>query len=607
MSNSIVLKVGKRITINELIAFLVDNGYERIQNPDLKYAGEFNVIGDVVRIYPVNKTEPIIIYFFDINVEKISEIGSKISHSTFEILPNVLRIDGKKIYPGDFVVHEDHGIGMFSRIGLKKVNNLDKVYIYLEYLNNDSLFVPIKMIDKISSYIGVGKRRPKLNKLGTQTWKRNKKKIHENMVVLARELLSIYATREINKKNSYKLDNRWKNKIIKTFEFIETDDQKEALKEIYDDLTRSRPMDRLICGDVGFGKTEVAIRTATQAMANGFQVALLCPTTILAEQHFATMKKRFLDLPIKIGLMSRFRSKEQQLQTAKDIESGNVDFIIGTHRLLSNDLNFKNLDLLILDEEQKFGVKQKEKLKGIRESIHVLTLTATPIPRTLFMSLSGIRDISQINTAPLGRRNIDTKVDLFSDEIVKDYTRREIARSGQIYFLHNKVANIEGRVKKLRKLFPKLSIFSAHGQMPERQLSDRMRDFVAREIDVLVCSTIIENGLDLANVNTLIVEESDRFGLSQLYQIRGRIGRSNKQAYCLFTHRDKELTQTAYARLRSLVDHTDLGSGMNIAISDLEIRGGGNILGREQHGAMEQVGLVLYSKMLKLAVDKMTS
>ena len=600
-----ILKVGKQITINELIAFLVDNGYEKTHSPALIYPGEFNQVGDVVRIYPINETGPIIVYFFDVNVEKISVINSKVSHSTFEILPNVLRIDGKKIYPGDYVVHEDHGIGMFSRVGLKKVNGINKVYIYLDYLNNDSLFVPINLVDKISSYIGVGKRRPKLNKLGTGSWRNNKKKIYESMVVLARELLSIYARREINKKNAYKLDQKWKKEIVGTFDFVETNDQQAALREVYLDLEKQRPMDRLICGDVGFGKTEVAIRAATQAIANGFQVVLLCPTTILAEQHFATMQRRFKNLPIKIDLMSRFRSKKQQQETAKEVEHGSIDFVVGTHRLFSNDLKFKNLDLLILDEEQKFGVKQKEKLKGLRENIHVLTLTATPIPRTLFMSLSGIRDISQINTPPIGRRSIETKVDLYSDNLVKDYIRREIGRDGQVYFLHNKVINIESRVRKLRKMFPKHSIFSAHGQMSERQLSDRMRDFTAGEIDVLVCSTIIENGLDLANVNTLIVEESDKFGLSQLYQIRGRIGRSSKQAYCLFTHRDKELTQTAFARLRSLVDHTDLGSGMNIAISDLEIRGGGNILGREQHGAMEQVGLVLYSKMLKIAVDKM--
>lgn len=596
-------KVPKKLY--DLVNLLIDMGYLRVEK--LEYPGQFEFIGDTFKIFPVNMANIIRVDFFGDQIESIYSIidSSKKMIAQIKIEPNILKFENGEIArPNQYIVHFDQGIGLFKCIGMKKVNNIEKKYIFLEYLNNSFLYLPINLINKITPYIGVGKRRPKLNKLGSGAWQRTKKRAYENILELTRELLQIYAKREIVKKIPYKIDRTWDNEIKKSFKFEETEDQLKAISQVYSDLSRNIPMDRLICGDVGFGKTEIAIRAAVQAMANGHQTALLCPTTILAEQHFATFTKRMKNLPVRIEKLSRFYNKVKQSEVLLDLKSGKIDFVIGTHRLLSRDVSFKNLDLVIIDEEQRFGVKQKEYFKKLRQIINVLTLTATPIPRTLFMSLSGIRDMSEINTPPSGRKSIQTEAKPKSDQIIKSYIERELNRNGQIYYLHNRVQTIQAVANKLKKEFPSKKIAVAHGQMDERILAETMSKFAGGEIDILVCSTIIENGLDLPNVNTLIIDEADHFGLAQLYQIRGRIGRSQRQAYCLLLHSEKKLSLDSRKRLLALIDNSFLGSSFNIALSDLEIRGGGNILGREQHGTMEAVGLALYTKLLKQAVDR---
>ncbi|OGD63170.1 hypothetical protein A2215_01785 [Candidatus Berkelbacteria bacterium RIFOXYA2_FULL_43_10] len=601
------IKTGNKIKMYELVIALTDLGYENVNK--ISMPGQFCRLGGSIEIYTIDDISIYIVDFFGEVIESIfTKSKARIKKSLLSINANILLLeDGTKILHGEYIVHEHHGIGIFRTLGTKKLGINEKRYIFIEYLNGDFLYLPENLKTKVTKYINVGRRVPRLNKLGTQTWQRTRRKVYENMLILAKELLLIYSKREIAHKKSYVINCDWEKELIKTFGFVETNDQAVAIEDTYIDLKSHLPMDRLICGDVGFGKTEVALRAALQAIANEHQVALLCPTTILSEQHYTNIQRRFKNLPIKSAVLSRFYSKKDQLESIEKIKQGQIDFIIGTHRLLGGDVKFKDLDLLIIDEEQRFGVKQKEELKRLRAKINVLTLTATPIPRTLFMSLSGIRDISQIESAPSGRRGIETEVKKYDEVIIDQYIEREIKRNGQVYYLHNKVSTIAAKASAIKRRHKKMRVEIAHGQMDERELSDVMIRFTKGEIDILVCSTIIENGLDLSNANTLIVEGADRFGLSQMYQIRGRIGRSPRQAYCLLTHSEKKLTDNAYKRLKSITENQHLGSGFDIALSDLEIRGGGNILGREQHGAMEQIGLILYSKMLKSAVDKLKS
>lgn len=607
-SKELFLKVGSYHTLSDLTVELIDFGYERVAGA--LHSGEFSVLGGNFAIFPVNYTSPVNAEFFGNEIDRMYIFDSRTGKAeqkikSIIIRPNFLYLnDGVKIKLGDYVVHDDHGIGQFNGLVTRKLGKDEHCYVALNYLNEDKLYVPLELKEKISPYIGIGRKRPKLNRLGSQTWKKTYKKTYENIIILARELLQIYAKREIVKREPWKSNLEWDSQLKKTFGHAETVDQEKAIAEVFKDLKKDIPMDRLICGDVGFGKTEIAIRAATQACANGFQVAILVPTTILCEQHFVMLKKRFSSLPVNIAHISRLVENKAQSEIINSLKQGSIDIVVGTHRLFGRDLKFKNLGLLIVDEEQKFGVKDKEKLKKIKTELNVLTLTATPIPRTLFMGLSGIRDISLIGVAPKGRKGIDTKVEKYDESLIKHYIEREIERRGQIYYLHNEVRTIGATKNKLQKLFLDLKVEVAHGQMSEKALANAMSQFADGKIDILVCSTIIENGLDLANANTLIVENSDRFGLSQLYQIRGRIGRSEKQAYALFTHKDKKITDNAFKRLKALIENTELGSGYNIALSDLEIRGGGNVLGKEQHGNMEAVGLVLYTKLLNKAVEK---
>jgi len=611
MDNNYFLKfkVGSKEDTEKILMSLIDFGYQRV--PQISVAGTFSLSGGNLAIYSANNPLPIMVDFFGSETESIFSYdlkNGKIFHRYDEIIiqPNIIRLDdGSTIKPEDFVVHEDHGIGMFSGIKTKKVDDQDQTYILISYLNNDILYLPVEAKTKLSPYIGVGRRRPKLSKLGSVTWQKTYKKTYENVILLARELLNIYAKRELVTRRTWTINKEWDKEVAKTFGYKETKDQDSAIADIKKDIQGNKPIDRLICGDVGFGKTEVAIRAISQAVANGYQVAILVPTTILAEQHFVTLKKRFSNLPVVVGHLTRFVKASEQNEIISSINKGSTDIVVATHRLFSSQIKFKNLGLLVIDEEQKFGVKDKEKLKKLRSGLDIISMTATPIPRTLFMALSGIRDISQIASPPLGRKSIETRVEKYAEETVKEYIDREIKRKGQIYYLHNEVATIESKRRNLEKEYPKLIIKTAHGQMREELLAETMSQFADGKIDILVCSTIIENGLDLPNVNTLIVDESDKFGLSQLYQIRGRIGRSKNQAYALFTYKNKKITQNAFKRLKAIVENTELGSGYNISLSDLEIRGGGNILGKEQHGNMEAVGLVLYSKLLKKAVENL--
>lgn len=468
------------------------------------------------------------------------------------------------------------------------------------YDKGDKLYVPVEQLDLIQKYIGNEGKSPKVNKLGSAEWQKAKAKVRKSINEIAEDLVKLYAMRTTVKGHKFSKDTEWQKQFEDEFPFEETPDQLTSLEEIKLDMECDKPMDRLLCGDVGYGKTEVALRAAFKAVMDGKQVALLVPTTILAEQHYKNMKNRFSDFPIKIDMVSRFRTTKQQNETLKKVKEGNVDILIGTHRLVSKDIQFKDLGLLIVDEEQRFGVKQKEKIKNIKKNIDVLTLSATPIPRTLHMSLSGVRDISVIETPPEERYPVQTYVVEQNDQLIRDAILREIGRGGQVYFVYNRVEDIERIAKYVQGLVPESKVGIAHGQMAERQLEKEMFDFMAGEYNVLVCTTIIETGMDIQNVNTIIIYDSDKMGLSQLYQLRGRVGRSNRiaYAYLLYT-KDKVLTEVAEKRLKALKDFTELGSGFKIAMRDLEIRGAGNMMGSSQHGHMASIGYDLYCRMLE--------
>ena len=505
------------------------------------------------------------------------------------------------LLPGDYVVHIDHGIARYA--GPEEMDG--EKFFKLEYAKGDKLYIPWEKADRIDKYIG--SPNPKLHRLSEESWLNVVTKIKEDTQQTARELLDIYANREIAESPIIKPREYEEKELAESFEHTLTPDQKTSLHDSFQDLKKPVPMDRLICGDVGFGKTEVAIRAAFRAVLNGYQVAVLCPTTILTQQHFDTFSHRLKPFGIKVEILSRFRTSAQQKKYIEEIKKGKIDILIGTHRLLSNDIKFKNLGLIIIDEEQKFGVKHKEKLKKLRTNAHILTMTATPIPRTLNLALSGLRNISSIRTPPPGRMSIQTIIDKDEDEIIKNAIKLELDRNGQTYFLHNKVETIDFAKNRLQKLFPKATVGVAHGQQDPTTLARAMHDFDTGTTDILVCSTIIENGLDIPNANTLIVENAPNFGLAQLYQIRGRIGRSYKQAYAYFLYSDQELTDLAKKRLKALKEASGLGAGFELAMKDLELRGVGSILGKKQHGHAQEVGLNLYLRLLNQAVNELKS
>lgn len=504
---------------------------------------------------------------------------------------------------GDYVVHEKHGLGIYLGIEKIEVDNITKDYISIEYSGGSKLFILASQLDAIQKYSSKDGQRHKLNKLGGSEWKKTTSRVRRQVGAIAKELVELYAIRQKTKGFAYSSDTVWQKEFEEMFPYEETEDQLKAIADTKADMESSQIMDRLVCGDVGYGKTEVAIRAAFKAVQDGKQVAYLVPTTILAQQHYATFKERMQDFPIQIGMLSRFLSAKEQKKTLEDLKKGQVDIIIGTHRLLSKDLNYQNLGLLIIDEEQRFGVTHKEKIKQMKKDIDVLTLTATPIPRTLHMSLIGIRDMSLLEEPPVDRKAIQTYVLEYNPELIKEAISRELSRGGQVYYVYNRVNTISDVAADLAKLMPDVRISYAHGQMKEKELEDVMYAFVNKEIDVLVTTTIIETGLDISNANTMIIHDAENFGLSQLYQLRGRVGRSDKTAYAFLMYkRDKMLKETAEKRLKAIREFTDLGSGFKIAMRDLEIRGAGNLLGEDQSGHMEAVGYDLYCKMLNDAI-----
>ncbi len=507
---------------------------------------------------------------------------------------------------GSYVVHETHGIARFLGIETKEVSGKIQDYLSLEYAGGDKIFVPVDRLDFIQPYISTDGDSPQLSRLGGREWGNAKEKASVSIKKLAYDLVELYARREVFKGFRFSPDTVWQRELEESFIYEETDDQLRAIEEIKKDMEDYKIMDRLLCGDVGFGKTEVAVRAAFKAVMDGKQVAVLAPTTILVHQHFQTFSERYANFPVKVDVISRFRTPSEQKKTLEKLEAGEVDVLIGTHRLLSNDVHFKDLGLLIIDEEQRFGVNHKEKIKNMKKSVDVLTLSATPIPRTLHMSLVGIRDISVIETPPKDRFPVQTYVIEDDDAIIRDAILRELERDGQVFFLYNNVSDIDRFKLKLQELVPEARIGVGHGQMSESQLEKVMMNYFNHEYDILLCSTIIESGLDIPNANTLFVWDADKFGLSQLYQIRGRIGRSTRIAYAyLIYKRDKVLSDIATKRLKTLKEFTDLGSGFRIAMRDLEIRGAGNVIGSEQSGHMSNIGYDLYCKMLSDEVAKL--
>jgi transcription-repair coupling factor (superfamily II helicase) len=603
--NTLFLEKDQKLKISDLLRKLEEMGYEKVW--EVSQIGEFSHLGGRVDVFPLNLSFPVRIEFLGNKIESLErlQIELKDIQSQKRVLEKKLKSqkifsDLKGLKPGDYLVHLDHGIGRF--VSFCKLNIGGKItdYYVIEYERGDKLYVPFGLERKISRYIGFSE--PKISRLGTSTWIKTKRKVKEGVEKFAKELLKIYAKREIVKREPY-LKSEMEKYLKETFPFEETPDQIKALQDIEKDLEKEKPMDRLLCGDVGFGKTEVALRAMVRVVESGYQAVMLCPTTILANQHYKNFKERLKNLPIEIGILTRIQTKKEQKETIKKLKEGKIDILVGTHRILSDDVEFKKLGILVIDDEHKFGVRQKEKLKKLRPKIDVLSLSATPIPRTLYFSLAGLREISLIQTPPLGRQKIKTFILPFSEKVIKEAIENEIKRGGQVYYLHNRIETINSVKKFLENLLPNLRFGIAHGRLKEKELVKIMEDFQEKRIDVLIATTIIEAGIDLPNVNTLIVADATRLGLSQAYQIRGRVGRSHLKSFAYFLY-PKKLTPLAKERLKALKEAEELGSGYKIALKDLELRGAGNILGKEQSGNVNKVGLNLYCQMLAEAIEK---
>ena len=508
----------------------------------------------------------------------LSEKKKRKSSSAFKQGEKVVFADLKV---GDYVVHRTNGIGQFIGVNTIKTGDVTKDYIKIQYRGDDILYVPTNSLDNVRKFIGAGDAAPKLNKLGSKEWEHTKAKVKNNLREVAQNLIELYAKRKNAKGFAYSPDTAWQKQFEDDFPYTETDDQLRCIEEVKQDMEKEMPMDRLLCGDVGYGKTEVAIRAAFKAVMDQKQVAYLVPTTVLANQQYETFKARMENFPIRVELLNRFKTQKEQKEIVKKLELGEVDVVIGTHRILSKDVVFKDLGLLIIDEEHRFGVKDKEKIKELKTTVDVLTMTATPIPRTLHMSIVGIRDMSVIYEPPQNRRPVQTYVLEYDEEVIKEAITKELERNGQVFYLFNNVEQIVRKAEDIQDLVPEAKVEFAHGQMSGRELEEIMERFVAGEINVLVCTTILESGIDIPNANTIIVENADRLGLAQLYQIRGRVGRSNTQAYAYVTYkRDKMLSEVADKRLKTIKEFTEFGSGFKIAMRDLEIRGAGSLLRR---------------------------
>ena len=548
--------------------------------------------------------------FYDANLVVISlaeafegEVKKRKASPTFRQGEKIVFADLK---PGDFVVHKTHGIGEFVGVNTIEADGVTKDYIKIRYKNDDMLYVPTNNLDNVRKYIGGGDTAPTLNKLGSKEWSNTKARVKKNLREVAKDLIELYAKRQKIKGYAFSKDTDWQKQFEENFPYQETDDQLRCIDEVKKDMEQQRPMDRLLCGDVGYGKTEVAIRAAFKAVMDHKQVAYLVPTTVLANQQYEGFKSRMENFGVNVELLNRFRTKKEQNEVIKKLKLGDVDVVIGTHRILSEDVVFKDLGLLIIDEEHRFGVKDKEKIKKLKTSVDVLTMTATPIPRTLHMSILGVRDMSVIYEPPQNRRPVQTYVLEYDTEVVKEAITKELERNGQVFYLYNNVESIPKKAMEIQELVPEAKVEFAHGKMTGRELEDIMERFVKQEINVLVCTTILESGIDIPNANTIIVENADRLGLAQLYQIRGRVGRSDKQAYAYVTYkRDKLLSEVADKRLKAIREFTEFGSGFKIAMRDLEIRGAGSLLGEIQHGHMEQVGYDTYCNLLDQVVKEM--
>jgi len=544
------------------------------------------------------------------NSQKIAVITSKEvlyrrNPTNFPKFKSGRRLEGLwEIAQGDFVVHEKYGIGKY--LGLKKIERSEQIkeYIAIEYRHKDKLYVPLEDFNSVQKYIGLEGFRPKLHSLDTVAWERAKLKAKESAKEIADELLKLYAQRQSETRQPYPAQTIWESELADSFAYEETPDQNKAISEVFEDLEKPYPMERLICGDVGFGKTEVAIRAAFKVASNSKQVAILVPTTVLAEQHYNTITNRLASFPIRVAILSRFQSKTDQKITLQAISNGNVDIVVGTHRLLQKDIVFKDLGLLIIDEEHRFGVKQKEKIKQMKKNADILLLSATPIPRTISMSLSNLKNLSVIETPPFGRLPIETHISHFNAETVKKIIEAELSRGGQVYYLHNQIQSIISKANQIKSIVPYAKTAVIHGQLKPTQIEKTMWDFLHRKTDILIATTIIESGLDIPSVNTMIIEDAENFGLAQLYQLRGRIGREKQKAYCYLFHSPGKLSEDAQKRLTALKEFSELGSGFRLALRDLEIRGAGNILGSSQHGFAKEVGCELFSRLLEEASGK---
>lgn len=601
----VVLLAGNEISAKKLCNILKENqiNYKHEQEAENVKPGEIIVtIGGFSSGFE-NYDLNLIVVSLQNNFEEPVKRKKKLS-STFKDSEKIVFADLK---PGDIVVHQTHGIGQFIGVNTITADGVTKDYIKIKYRNDDILYVPTNSLDSVRKYIGGGDNSsPRLNKLGGKEWSATTSKVKKNLEAVAKDLIELYAKRQKIKGFSFSPDTPWQKQFEDSFPYTETDDQLRCIQDVKKDMEKPQPMDRLLCGDVGYGKTEVAIRAAFKAVMDQKQVAYLVPTTILANQQYEEFKTRMQEFAINVELLNRFKTKKEQDEIIKKLKLGEVDVVVGTHRLLSEDVNFKDLGLLIIDEEHRFGVKDKEKIKKLRTNIDVLTMTATPIPRTLHMSIVGVRDMSVIYEPPHNRKPVQTYVLEYDQEVITEAITKEIERDGQVFYLFNQVEGIEKKSNEISMLVPEAKVGFAHGKMSGRELEEIMESFINHEINVLVCTTILESGIDIPNANTIIVENADRLGLAQLYQIRGRVGRSDKQAYAYITYkRDKLLSEVADKRLKAIKEFTEFGSGFKIAMRDLEIRGAGSMLGEMQHGHMEQVGYDTYCKLLDEVIKEM--
>ena len=600
-----VIEEGAAAKLSELLRTLHDLGYATVTT--LEHPGELTYRGDAITIFPINTRHPWRIDFVGNSIEAIEAVSKLASEEESQEAKKILKEANLSwLRPGDFVVHADHGIGIFRGIE----EQAGRAYLVLGYAapaaknaEPDRLLVPEELAKKVTPYIGF--RTPHVHRLGTPFWNTLKRHAKEDAAKLASELLKLYAERALVERTSYAPHPEWEDELAAAFAHEETPDQTKAIAEVFSDMEKTEPMDRLLLADVGFGKTEIAIRAAFRAAINGCQVALICPTTVLADQHFRTFAERLTEFPVTLARLSRLESAKDQRETIKKIADGKVDIVIATHRALSRDVHFRNLGLVILDEEQRFGVKQKEHVKHIQRGVDVLSLSATPIPRTLNAALSKLREMSVITTPPASRIAPKTFVLPFGTVVVKEAIQNELSRGGQVYFLSNHIRKIPLAVEFIKGIIPRARLSSLHGRMSESEIVPVMRKFREHEADILVSTTIIENGLDISNANTLIVEDASRIGLAQAHQLRGRIGRGAVQAYAYFLYPARKLQEKAASRLDALFRTQYLGAGQDIALRDLEIRGAGNLLGRDQSGRINQIGLNLYCQMLAEAVEEL--